>query len=86
MSFDRTPVAVCRFKEDLAAVLADLGINLNKPGTDTGSKAKIHDPLSQLPDSEPVTEESRSEASTETDITEERPSDAFVGTNSPEQC
>jgi hypothetical protein len=85
MSFDRTPGAVGRFKEDLAAVLADVGLILGKSGIDTGGKTYLSDSLSQLPDSGPVTEESESEPSSETDIIISRPSDAFVGTSCPQK-
>ena len=80
MSVGLTPGAADRFRERLACVLSDVGPILGKPGTDMGSKTTDYATMCQLPEFVPVEEESPSAESSDTDISEERPSDAFVGT------
>jgi hypothetical protein len=78
MSKHQTSRAVGRFKEKFSCVLADVEPILGKVGTEAGRKSANFAALLQLPRSVPLAEESVSESS-DTDIGEERPSDAFVG-------
>lgn len=82
MSFDTTLHKVENFRHDLANVLSDVGPILSRPCAGAGRKPTNYSTLHHLPDFVPVAEESASEQSSDTDISEERPSDAFVGTRS----
>lgn len=85
MDFGSTSGAVDRFRERLADALSDVGPVLCTPGTDTSRTTADYTTRCELPDYGPVTEESVPAESSDTDISEERPSDAFVGTISPNE-
>lgn len=78
--YDTTPGAVQCFKNTFADVLADLEPLLGRPDTQAGEKTTKGSTFFSILNAAPVLEESSGHESTETDITEERPSDSFIGT------
>lgn len=81
LDLERTSDAIDHFKQKLADVLADVAPILGKQETGTFSKeTSEYTTLFQLSDLAPMEEGSFSDdESSATDVSAERPSDAFVG-------